>query len=256
MKLIDTHSHLYSEQYNEDIDTVVKTAKEVVSHIFLPNVDVLSFDQMMKLTNSDSDFFYPMLGLHPCSVKENFMEILQNWEPLFEKYKFYGVGETGLDFYWDTDFKNEQFTSLEYQINWAKKYKLPLILHTRKANKEAIDLIKIHQDSSLKGIFHCFSGTYEEGKKIVDMGFLLGVGGVVTFQNAKMAEVISKFSLENLVLETDSPYLAPHPYRGKRNETSYIQYVGHKLAEIFNTDYETIATHTSQNALNLFSPNN
>jgi TatD DNase family protein len=193
-----------------------------------------------------------MAGLHPCSVKENYLDELNLVEKQLSERKFAGIGETGLDFYWDTTFKDEQYKSLRKQIEWAINYKIPLILHTRNATQETIDVIKDYASPDLFGIFHCFGGTIQNAKDIISMNFSLGIGGVLTFKNSGVAEIIKEINLDHLVLETDSPYLSPSPFRGKRNESSYLKYIVQKLAEIKMMPVDEVARVTSENAEQIF----
>ncbi len=253
MKFIDTHTHLFDEQFHEDIDKVILNAQNAqLEACFLPNVDEETISTMMHLAQKYPNFCYPMLGLHPCSVKENYEDILNKMYALFNEYSFWGVGETGLDYYWDKTFIKEQKEALSIQAEWAKEKKLPLILHTRDAMYDTIDVIKSCQEGNLKGIFHCFSGSYEQAKEIMKLGFLMGIGGVLTYKNSKLPETLSKIPLEYIVLETDSPYLSPVPFRGKRNEPAYIPLISQKLAEIYNCTIEKIAEVTTLNAKKLF----
>ena len=252
MKFIDTHSHLYSAKFDHDMDETIDRAKQVLSHIFLPNIDLESIEAMQALTARDPSFFYPMVGLHPCSVKEDYEAVLTRIEEELEKGNWYGVGETGLDYYWDKTFIEEQKTSLRRHIDWAKAKDLPLILHCRDSMDDVIELVKEGQDGSLRGIFHCFNGTEEQGKRILDTGFLLGIGGVITFKNAGVDKVVKNLPLDSMVLETDSPYLAPVPYRGKRNESAYTRIVAVKLSDVKGIDLQEVAEITSGNAKKLF----
>jgi TatD DNase family protein len=194
-----------------------------------------------------------MAGLHPCSVKENFNEELDKVEAQLLQREFAAIGETGLDFYWDKTFMEQQYQSLEKHIHWAIQYKRPLVIHTRNSMQETIDFVKKFKGQGLFGVFHCFSGSLQHAKEIIDTGFLLGIGGVLTFKNSGLADVIKDVDLKHLVLETDAPYLAPVPFRGKRNESSYIKYVAMKLAEIKDISPETVAQQTTENAEALFS---
>ncbi len=253
MRFIDTHTHLFDEQFHQDIDIVIQNAQNAQLEVcFLPNVDEETILSMMKLAKKYPSFCYPMLGLHPCSVKENYEDVLKKMYVFFNEYTFWGIGETGLDYYWDRTYVKEQKEALVIQAEWAKEKKLPLILHTRDAMYETIEVIKNCQDGNLKGIFHCFSGSYEQAKEIMKLGFLMGIGGIVTYKNTKLPEILSKIPLDFIVLETDSPYLSPVPYRGKRNEPAYIPLIAQKLAEIYHCSIEKIADVTTFNAKKLF----
>ncbi|GIV44739.1 MAG: TatD family hydrolase [Bacteroidia bacterium] len=254
MTFIDTHTHLFDEQFQKDIDIVIQNAKNAnLKACFLPNVDEQTIPAMMSLAQKYPHFCYPMLGLHPCSVKENYQEVLDNMFALFQKYTFWGIGETGLDYYWDKTYIHQQKNALIIQAEWAKEKHLPLILHTRDAMYDTIQIIKSCQNGNLKGIFHCFSGSYEQAKEILKLGFLLGIGGVVTYKNTKLPETLSKIPLEFIVLETDAPYLSPVPYRGKRNESAYIPIIAQKLSEIYSLSVQEIAEITTHNAQKLFN---
>ena len=196
---------------------------------------------------------FAMMGLHPCSVEENYKEELSIIEDWLSRRKFAAIGEIGLDFYWDKTFSDQQYEAFTHQINLALQYDLPIVIHTRNAMQETINVVKEFAPKGLKGIFHCFSGSYESAKEIIKAGFYLGIGGVVTYKNAGLAEVLEKIELDHLVLETDSPYLTPVPFRGKRNESSYIKYVVARLAEIKNTTADEIAAITTANANKIFS---
>ena len=252
MKLIDTHSHLYSPKFTHDLDEVIERARNVNSHVFLPNIDLESIDSMMALTAKDPDFFFPMMGLHPCSVKADWKSVLAQIETELYKGGWYGVGETGLDYYWDKTFIEEQKEALRQHIKWAKDLNLPLILHCRDSMDDVIKLVEEGQDGSLRGIFHCFNGTLEQAHRIMDTGFLMGIGGVLTFKNAGVDKVVKELPLDSLVLETDSPYLAPVPYRGKRNESSYTRIVAVKLSDVKGISMDEVAEKTSHNARSLF----
>jgi TatD DNase family protein len=195
-----------------------------------------------------------MAGLHPCSVRENYQAELDNVYKMLEERRFAAIGETGLDFYWDTSFTAQQYESLHTQAGWAMHYNIPLVLHTRNAIRETIDVVRKYVGHGLQGIFHCFSGTLENAKEIIDLGFYLGIGGVVTYKNSGLAEVVEQIGLDHIVLETDSPYLTPVPFRAKRNESSYIKFVAEKIAEIKNVSVEEVAFQTSKNAEKIFSP--
>ena len=254
MTLIDTHTHLYLNDFAEDIDLVIQRALEDgVKQFYLPAIDSSETNKLLTLEQKYPEKVFAMTGLHPCSVKENFLEELQLIETQLGERKFAGIGETGLDFYWDTTFKKQQYTSLHTQIEWAIQYNVPLILHTRNATQETIDVINEYASTGLYGIFHCFSGTLENAHEIVSANFSLGIGGVLTFKNSGLAEIIEEISLDHLVLETDAPYLAPVPFRGKRNESSYLKYIVQKLAEIKKMPVEEVAKITTSNAAKIFS---
>jgi TatD DNase family protein len=254
MKLIDTHTHLYVGEFKEDIDAVIERASaEGVEKFYLPAIDSSETEALLELEKTFPGKIFAMAGLHPCSVKENYKEELAKIDQQLSEREFAAIGETGLDFYWDTTFKKEQFESLHIHADWAIRYKRPLVIHTRNSMQETIDLVKEYKGKNLYGIFHCFSGNLQDAKDIIDAGFLLGIGGVLTFKNSGLADVIKEIDLKHLVLETDSPYLAPVPFRGKRNESSYLKYIARKLAEIKNVSPEEVALQTTKNAEEVFA---
>lgn len=254
MKLIDTHTHLYVEEFQQDIDAVIsRAAVEGVEKFYLPAIDSSETKSMLDLEKRFPGRVYAMAGLHPCSVKENYKEELKKIEQKLSEREFAGIGETGLDFHWDTTFKKEQVESLHIHAQWAIEYNRPLVIHTRNSMQETIDVIKEYKSQNLYGIFHCFGGTLKDAHEIIDSGFSLGIGGVLTFKNSGLADIIKDIDLKYLVLETDSPYLAPAPFRGKRNESSYLKYIVQKLAEVKSISIENAAQQTSKNAEFLFS---
>ena len=254
MKLIDTHTHLYLEQFDADRDIVVQRALDQgVDKMLLPNIDKDSIDVLWELCNKYPENFYPMAGLHPTSVKEDYQEQLQIVEDELAKRKYIAVGEIGIDLYWDKTFQKEQKEALLFQFDLAIKYKLPVVIHSRDSFDEIMQVIEEFNNPELRGIFHCFTGTESEANKIIDKGFLLGLGGVLTFKNSKLREEIKNIPLKKIVLETDAPYLTPAPYRGKRNESAYVYYVAKTLAEVHNMKMHEIAEITTANAQNLFN---
>ncbi len=253
MKWIDTHAHLYVQQFDSDRSEAMDRALKLgVDRIYLPNIDSSSIDAMLALEQAYPEHCFAMMGLHPCSVKANYEEELEQVRYWLEKRPFAAVGEIGIDLYWDKTFFEQQKEAFLRQIKWAKEFDRPIVIHSRDATDVIIDLLKEVHDERLKGIFHCFTGTRQQAAAIIEMGFLLGIGGVLTFKNAGLDKVMKEISLEHIVLETDAPYLAPVPYRGKRNESSYVVKVGEKLAAVKGEAVEKIARITSENALNLF----
>lgn len=253
MTLIDTHTHLYSSEFDEDIEEVVSRANDAgVTRFYLPAIDSTQIARMEKLAKDFPGQMFAMAGLHPCYVKENYKNELLTVEENLLKKRYSAIGETGLDFYWDTSFKNEQIKSLHIHVEWALKWGLPLVLHTRNALRETIDELRKYKGSGLTGIFHCFSGTEKEAREIVELGFYLGIGGVLTFKNSGLAQAIRNIDLSHLVLETDAPYLAPVPYRGKRNESSYLKIIAEHLAQVKGVSLEEVATQTTRNAKIIF----
>lgn len=253
MKLIDTHCHLYSEEFEPDIEDVLDRATAMgVEKFYLPAIDSTCIDAMVNLEKKYPGKCIAMMGLHPCYVKENYKDELALVQQWLGKRKFAAIGEIGLDFYWDKTFVKEQEEAFNIQMDWAIEYKLPIVIHTRNAMQETINLVKAYAPKGINGIFHCFSGSYESAREIIKAGFYLGIGGVLTYKNAGLAEVLEKIDLEHLVLETDAPYLTPVPFRGKRNESSYLTYVVTKLAAIKNCSEEEVAAITTANAEKIF----
>lgn len=256
MKLIDTHCHLYLPEFDTDRDAMMQRAIDIgVEKFFLPNIASDSIEGMLTLSRGYPENCFPMMGLHPCSVKENWkQETTMIEEYLFRRSetKFWSIGETGLDYYWDKTFIAAQKENFQLHIDWAKKLKLPIIIHSRDATDDCIEMISKNKDSRLSGIFHCFSGTLEQARQIIDLDFYLGIGGVVTFKNGGLDKVMEHLDLSHVVLETDSPYLAPAPHRGKRNESSYLRLVAEKLSAIKKLPFEEVASITSANARQIF----
>lgn len=255
MILADSHAHLYAEEFNADRKSMMQHAiNNGINYFFLPNIDEDSIAPMLQMEMDYPEKCFPMMGLHPCSVKENVNEQLALIEHWLKKRNFIGVGETGLDYYWDTTFKKEQIISFEKHIAWAIEYKLPLIIHTRNSFEDTFNLVQKHNCKELKGIFHCFSGTAEDAEKIMSLEtFKMGIGGVVTFKNSGLDKVVEQIPLDFLVLETDAPYLAPVPHRGKRNEPAFLEQIAFKLAQIKNIDVQTLSEITTKNTLQLFN---
>lgn len=255
MKFIDTHTHLFLEEFHDDRNKVIESAiSEGIDRLILPNIDSSSIDDLLRLTNKYPNNCFPTIGLHPSSVKENFEEKLELVENYLTKEKFYGIGETGIDLYWDKTFINEQEKSFRYQIELAKKYQLPIIIHVRESFEEVFKIIDELNAPTLTGIFHCFTGSYEQALKIINYGgFKLGIGGVVTFKNSNLGDIITRIDLQHLVLETDSPYLAPVPKRGRRNESAYLIYIAQKIAELQKITIKKVAEVTTSNALQVFN---
>lgn len=254
MELTDSHSHLFLPQFKDDLDQVVNNALlRKVKHIFLPNIDASSIEDMHALCRDYPETFYPMMGLHPCSVGNDFEEQLKVIEKHLTDYQYTAVGETGLDLYHDETKAEEQLESFKRHIRWAKNFSLPLVLHSRNCNEEVYKVVKEEGNGEVSGVFHCFNGDQEFAQRVMELGFYIGIGGVVTFKNSKkLPEVVKNIPLEYLLLETDAPYLAPHPYRGKRNESAYIYEIASKIALIKEKPIEEVAEKTTQNAFNLF----
>jgi TatD DNase family protein len=251
--IIDTHCHLYDEVFFEDRDNVMERAKEaLVKRIYLPNIDVNTITEMIELSEKFPDTCFPMMGLHPCYVKEDFKDQLNVMYSWLDRKNFSAIGEIGLDFFRDETYRIQQLEAFMMQLVWAMEKDLPVVIHSRKSLHECIKLIKSLGKGKIRGIFHCFSGSFENAIEIIEAGFYLGIGGVLTYKNAGLVDVLSKIDLQHLVLETDAPYLSPVPFRGKRNESSYLKYVVEKLAEIKNCSKETVAMITTDNAEKIF----
>ncbi len=256
IEIIDTHCHLYSENLKSDMPNIMERRQDKgVSKIFMPNVDKESIATMLDV-EANYEHCYSMMGLHPCSVKEDYKNELAMVKSWFEKRNFVGVGETGIDLYWDKTFYEEQRIAFDFQIDLSKDLKVPIIIHSRDSLDITIEMIKAKQDGGLTGIFHCFSGTNEQAKQIVDLGFYLGIGGVLTYKNSDLPSTIADIDLDYMVLETDAPYLPPVPMRGKPNEPSFIWYVCDKLATTKSVSFEEVAKKTSANALKIFNIEN
>ena len=255
--MIDTHAHLYSSQFDEDRADVIEECKAVgISKVLLPNIDSTSIESMLQMEIDFPNYCFPMMGLHPCSVNENFTKELDLVEEWLNKRKFIAIGEVGIDLYWDKTTLPYQQEAFRQQIIWAKEKDLPIIIHARDSFQEIFEIVDDLNDDSLKGIFHCFNGTVEDAKHIIAYGgFKMGIGGVVTFKNAGVDKTIGNFDLDNFVMETDSPYLAPTPYRGKRNKSSYLTLVKTKMSEVFGVSEEEVSRITDQNVNELFNFN-
>ena len=253
MRFIDTHAHLYSSPLKENIEGIMKNALDNgIDTIIMPAIDSSTLDAMLEVEASYPKNCKVMIGLHPCSVKENVKEELSIIEAQLQKRKFIAIGEIGLDYYWDKTFTAQQMEAFQIQMQWALDTKLPIVIHTRNAMGETIELVKPFAKKGLRGIFHCFSGSKESAEQIISMGFHLGLGGVLTYKNAGVAEAIKDIPMQWLVLETDAPYLSPVPYRGKTNEPSYMIQVAMKLAEIKNLPLHEVAEITTNNAMGVF----
>ncbi|MEY3921860.1 MAG: hypothetical protein RL634_1621 [Bacteroidota bacterium] len=252
--MIDTHNHLYAIEFEEDRSLVLERSKAIgIERIFLPAIDSETHDMMMNFSRETSGYCLPMMGLHPCSVDANYEDELKLVEEWLLKEKFYAVGEIGLDFYHSTQWEDQQIDAFEQQIALAKQHQLPIVIHSRSSMDECINILQKKNDVGLKGIFHCFGGDERQARKIIDMGWMLGIGGVVTYKNAGLAKLIEILPLENIVLETDAPYLAPVPHRGKRNEPAYIELVAEKIASLKNIEMQEVIVATSNNAKKIFS---
>jgi len=253
MQLIDTHCHLYNKEFTRDIEEVIQRAeREGVEKFYLPAVDSESHEALLTLEKQYPGRCIGMMGLHPTSVKADYVSELKLVEDWLQRRAWVAVGEIGLDFYWDRTFEKEQYEAFHRQIEWALHHKIPIVIHSRNSMPESIGVVKEHQKGGLTGIFHCFTGSYESACQIIDLGLYLGIGGVLTYKNSGMAEALKEIPLENMVLETDAPYLSPVPFRGKRNESSYLKYVTAKLAEVKGVSMEEVARITTENAQKIF----
>lgn len=255
MRLIDTHSHLFLEEFSEDLPQVIERARSAgVTHIFMPNIDSTTIDSMLSVCNTYNDYCFPMIGLHPTSVNADYekeLEIVARELRSFNKY--IAIGEVGMDLYWDKTFLKEQQIVLDKQINWALEYDLPVVIHCRDAFGYIYNVLEPYKNTSLKGVFHSFTGTDDEAARILEFsGFLIGINGVVTFKKSRLPEVLTKIPLEKIVLETDSPYLTPVPSRGKRNESAYVKDTLMKVSDIYRMSPEAVGRVTSENALKVF----
>lgn len=253
MQLTDTHTHIY---YHVDTlalqEQINRCLKNNISRLFLPNVDTASIKNVLNTAEAYPENCYPMLGLHPCSVKENFREELASIKSAIDENRIYAIGEIGLDLYWDKSTLEEQKEAFRIQVGWAKEKNLPIIIHCRDAFNQLFELLEELKDDKLYGIFHCFTGNLEQAHKAIALGFFLGIGGVVTFKNAGLDKVVEQLDLKHLVLETDAPYLAPVPYRGKANESSYLIHVAQKVADIHRRSLTDVANITTENSKIVF----
>ena len=253
MTLIDTHTHLYSQKFGDDLHKMIHRAIDAgVRHMYLPNIDAASIKGMLALEEAFPDNCFAMMGLHPCHVKEDYeveLKIVEDW---LARRKFIAVGETGLDLYWDKTFFKEQKIAFQRQLNWAKELSIPIVIHARESIDQCIEEVRLAQDGNLKGVMHCFTGNTEQANRIIDLGLKMGLGGVLTYKNGGLDTVVKAIAIEHFVLETDAPYLAPVPFRGKRNESLYVSHVAQKLADILERPIGEIAEITTKTAQELF----
>jgi TatD DNase family protein len=251
--ITDTHTHLYSAQFDTDRNAMMQRALAAgVSRFFIPAIDSSYTQSMFDLEENYPKTVFLMMGLHPTSIKENYLEELKHVKEWIAQRNFYAIGEIGIDLYWDTTFLKEQQEAFRTQIKWAKEKKLPIVIHCREAFDEIFEILESEKSDTLFGIFHCFSGTLAQAKKAISYNMKLGIGGVATFKKGKIDKFLNEIDLKHIVLETDSPYLAPTPYRGKRNESSYITHVIDKLVTIYELSFEEIAKITTQNSKDIF----
>ena len=251
--ITDTHTHIYYNVHNQNMrEQIARCIENSVERLFLPNVDIESISLVMDTVKAYPNMCFPMLGLHPCSVKENYLEELNIIEKAISRHKIYAIGEIGLDLYWDKSTLQIQKEAFRIQVSWAKSLDLPIVIHCREAFDELFVLLEELKDEKLYGILHCFTGNLEQAKRAIELGFYLGIGGVVTYKKSGLDTVLSQISLDHIVLETDAPYLAPTPFRGKENESSYIIHVAQKISEIYQLDIAEIANITTANSKRIF----
>lgn len=251
--ITDTHTHLYSEQFDEDRKEMINRAKNAgITRFFIPAIDASYTQRMLDLEQENPNDVFLMMGLHPTSIKENYKEELAHVKEWIDKRNFIAIGEIGIDLYWDKSFLPQQQEAFRTQIKWAKEKKLPIVIHCRDAFDEIFEVLETEKGEDLRGIFHCFTGTLEQAKQAISYNMKLGIGGVVTFKNGKIDKFLNQIDLKHIVLETDAPYLAPTPYRGKRNESSYITNVIDKLVVIYDLTFQEIAEITTQNSRDIF----
>src|ERR1700742_1985430 len=253
MLLTDTHTHQYYETDPVKREELMQRCLDNgISRLFLPNVDSASIELVMSQVKLYPQYCFAMLGLHPCDVKENWEHELNTINAAISQHKIYAIGEIGIDLYWDKTTLGNQIKAFKIQIDWAKKLKLPIVIHCRDAFEEVYKVLLEEQGEDLRGIFHCFTGTLEQAQKVIDLGFYLGIGGVVTYKNSGLDKIVQQIDLRHIVLETDSPYLTPVPYRGKKNESSYLLYVVEKVADLHQTSVENVAAITTENSKIVF----
>jgi len=250
---IDSHTHLFLKNFKNDIEDVIQNSiKSNVRKFLLPNIDSTTIEPMLNLVKRYPLNCFPTIGLHPCSVKKNYKEELIIVEKSLLKHKYYAIGEIGIDLYWDKKYIEEQKEAFKFQVQLSEKYNLPVIIHVRNSFNEVFSVLEKIKTKNTKGVFHCFSGDYKQAQKAINMGFKLGIGGVVTYSNSKLKDFLNKIDLKHILLETDSPYLSPHPFRGKRNESKNIKVIAEKLSEIYKCDIKEIEKTTTDNATKLF----
>ena len=253
MELIDTHAHLYAPEFSAEIEQVVARSRDQhVRKVYMPNIDLGTIAGMLALEAQYPDLCAAMMGIHPCYIGRDFQKQLAHVENWLTKRSFAAIGEVGIDLYKNKTYQAQQEEALAIQLNWAQQDQLPVVIHCREGMKTTLQLLEKHQDGNLKGIFHCFSGSLQEAERIIALGFYLGIGGVVTFKNAGLDQIVTAIDLDHLVLETDAPYLAPTPHRGQRNEPAYLIYIAEKIAALKAIDLETVAQVTTANAIKVF----
>jgi TatD DNase family protein len=253
MQIIDTHAHIYADAFREDADAMIQRARAAgLVKVLMPNIDAASLPAMLQLAAQHPGFCIPMLGLHPCSVNAQYQSFLSEMENMLRAHSFVAIGETGLDYYWDKTFAAQQQTALRFHAQLASKHQLPLVLHTRNSLDDTLAIVQEEKTPALRGVFHCFSGTVKQAEQAISCGFMIGIGGVVTYKNSGLQQVIESLPLDALLLETDAPYLPPVPFRGKRNEPSMIVHVAERIAQIRALDVQQVCAITSANAMRMF----
>lgn len=253
MELVDTHAHLYSQEFEKDIAQVLLRCRtQRVCKVYMPNIDTSTVLDMLALEAQYPDQCAAMIGIHPCYIDHSFQKKLEQVDVWLGKRSFAAIGEIGIDLYRDTVYRTQQIEALTVQLSWAQQYQLPVVIHCRGGMRDTLELLEKYQDGTLRGIFHCFSGSLREARSIIDLGFYLGIGGIVTFKNAGLDKTVAAIGLEHLVLETDAPYLSPTPYRGQRNEPVYLWHIAEKIAAIKAVDVATVARLTTENAMQVF----
>ena len=251
--LIDTHAHVYAKNFLNDIDAILQRSKDVgITQIYLPAIDLETHEAMLELEAKHPTFLQSMMGVHPCSINSNYAEEMHIAENYLKDRTFCAVGEIGIDLYWDKTFLEEQKKCFIEQMHWAESLKIPIAIHSRESMEITISILEENKWYSQGGIFHCFTGNLEQAKRVIDLGFYLGIGGVVTYKNSGLDAVVRDIDLKHLVLETDAPYLSPIPHRGKRNEPTYVKFVAQKISEVKLIDYSIVAETTTKNALKIF----
>lgn len=254
--MIDTHAHIYTKEFNDDLGEVIERSTDNgINKILMPNIDSTSIEPMLEVEHQYPHVCHAMMGLHPSSIKKGFEKQLYEVEGWLSKRKFLAIGEIGIDLYWDKQFEAHQKEAFKIQIQWAKEMNLPIVIHCREAFEETISIVEALHDERLTGVFHCFTGSIEEAERAIKLGFYLGIGGVATFKNGGLDKVLPHVDLNKILLETDSPYLAPVPYRGKRNEPSYLPFIAQRIADIKSISVEGVKKATSENAQALFKIN-
>lgn len=254
MQLIDTHTHLYVDAFDEDRDAVIRQAFDAgVDHFILPSIDSAYTDHMFALKELYPKNIHLMMGLHPTHVQENYRDELAHVQKMLGEHSFCAVGEIGIDLYWDQSKLREQQEAFDQQVKWAKAMNLPIVIHCRDAFDEVFDVLEANKGGNLRGIFHCFTGTYDDAQRAISYDLKLGIGGVVTFKNGKIDRFLNQLPLESIVLETDAPYLAPVPHRGKRNESGYLPLIAQKVSEVYQVPYDLVMKQTTNNALAVFN---